>query len=291
MIAMSKRKSPAMPGADGASGAGSTRGGRGGGAWIYGQHAVLAALANPRRQCRRLIATPATLATLAAAAERATPARPSIEALDRRDLERLLPPGAVHQGMALLCEPLQEPDLGDFLDHLDEGADARLVVLDQASDPRNVGAVIRSAAAFGARAVVVQDRHSPEATGALAKAASGALEFLPVIRVTNIARSLETMKQAGFWCLALDASASRTVADIRPAPRLAIVIGAEGKGLRRLVHASCDESVRIPISNAVESLNVSVAAAVVLYELTQARAIPPSPHRYSGVRDFPCDDR
>lgn len=287
---MSKRKPPAAPRADGASGTESTRGGRGGAVWIYGQHAVLAALANPRRQCRRLIATPATLAMLAAAAERA-PARPSIEALGRRDLERLLPPGAVHQGMALLCDPLQEPDLADFLDHLDNGADARLVVLDQASDPRNVGAVIRSAAAFGARAVVVQERHSPEATGALAKAASGALEFLPVIRVTNIARSLETMKQAGFWCLALDAGASRTIADIRPASRLAIVIGAEGKGLRRLVHASCDESVRIPISNAIESLNVSVAAAVVLYELTQVRAIPPSPHRYSGVRDFPCDER
>jgi 23S rRNA (guanosine2251-2'-O)-methyltransferase len=228
---------------------------------------------------------------LAAAAERATPARPAIETLERRDLEKLLPPGAVHQGMALLCEPLQEPDLGDFLDHLDEGADAHVVVLDQASDPRNVGAVIRSAAAFGARAVVVQERHSPEATGALAKAASGALEFLPVIRVTNIARSLETMKQAGFWCLALDASASRTLADIGPASRLAIIIGAEGKGLRRLVQASCDESVRIPISNAVESLNVSVAAAIVLYELTQMKANLSSPPGRSGVRNFPRDDR
>jgi 23S rRNA (guanosine2251-2'-O)-methyltransferase len=285
---MNKRKPSAMPRADGASGSGPTRDGRGGAVWIYGQHAVLAAIANPRRQCRRLIATPATLATLAAAAERATPARPPIEALDRRDLERLLPPGAVHQGMALLGEPLQEPDLRDFLDHLDEGVDARVVVLDQASDPRNVGAVIRSAAAFGARAVVVQERHSPEATGALAKAASGALEFVPLIRVTNIARSLETMKQARFWCLALDASAFRTVADVRPASRLAIVIGAEGKGLRRLVQASCDESVRIPISDAIKSLNVSVAAAIVLYEFAKVKA---GPHRDSDVRDCPCDDR
>ena len=288
---MNKRKPPAAPRADGASGVGSGRDGRGGAVWIYGQHAVLAALANPRRQCRRLIATPATLATLAAAAQRVTLERPLIEALDRRDLEKLLPPGAVHQGMALLGEPLQEPALGEVLDHLDDGVDARLVVLDQASDPRNVGAVIRSAAAFGAQAVVVQERHSPEATGALAKAASGALEFVPVIRVTNIARSLETMKQAGFWCLALDASASRAVGEIRPASRLAIVIGAEGKGLRRLVQASCDESVRIPISNAVESLNVSVAAAVALYQLIQLKAGPPSAHRSSGVRDFPCDER
>jgi 23S rRNA (guanosine2251-2'-O)-methyltransferase len=288
---MNKRKPSAMPRADGASGSGPTRDGRGGAVWIYGQHAVLAAVANPRRRCRRLIATPATVAILTAAAERATPARPPIEALDRRDLEKLLPPGAVHQGMALLGEPLQEPDLGDVLDHLDDGVDARLVVLDQASDPRNVGAVIRSAAAFGARAVVVQERHSPEATGALAKAASGALEVLPMIRVTNIARSLETMKQAGFWCLALDPSASRTVADVRPAPRLAIVIGAEGKGLRRLVHASCDESVRIPITSAVESLNVSVAAAIVLYEFTQVKAGKPSVRRDSGVRSSPCDDQ
>ncbi|MGZ9112634.1 MAG: 23S rRNA (guanosine(2251)-2'-O)-methyltransferase RlmB [Rhodoplanes sp.] len=290
MIVMSKRKPPAAPRADGASGAGSTRSDRGA-AWIYGQHAVLAAVANPRRRCRRLIATPATLATLAAAAEQATPARPPIEVLGRRDLEKLLPPGAVHQGMALLGEPLQEPDLNDFLDHLDDGVDARVVVLDQANDPRNVGAVIRSAAAFGAHAVVVQERHSPEATGALAKAASGALEFLPLIRVTNIARSLETMKQAGFWCLALDARASRTIADTRPASRLALVVGAEGTGLRRLVHASCDESVRIPISSAVESLNVSVAAAVVLYEFTQVKAAPPSARRDAGVRDSPCDEQ
>jgi 23S rRNA (guanosine2251-2'-O)-methyltransferase len=244
---------------------------RSGAAWIYGHHAVLAAIANPRRHCLRLIATPATAAALAAAAERAPAARAPIEVLERRDLERLLPPGAVHQGMALLAEPLEETDLGDFLDRLDEGADARVVVLDQASDPRNVGAVLRSAAAFGARAIIVQERHSPEATGALAKAASGALEALPMIRVTNIARSLDVLKKAGFWCLALNAGASRPLAEFRPAHRLALVIGAEGKGLRRLVEASCDESVRIPIADAIESLNVSIAAAVVLYEFSRPR--------------------
>jgi 23S rRNA (guanosine2251-2'-O)-methyltransferase len=244
---------------------------RSGAAWIYGHHAVLAAVFNPRRHCLRLIATAATAAALAAAAERATAGRASIEVLDRRDLEKLLPPGAVHQGMAMLAEPLEETDLGDFLDHLDDGVAARLVVLDQASDPRNVGAVLRSAAAFDARAVIVQERHSPEATGALAKAASGALEFVPMIRVRNIAQSLAILKEAGFWCLALNAGATRTLLEFRPASRLALVIGAEGKGLRRLVEASCDESVRIPISNTVGSLNVSVAAAVVLYELCRPR--------------------
>ena len=279
VIAMSKRNPPPVPYAGSTSRgqmfsrqASGRRAGRvvgSGAAGIYGHHAVLAAIVNPRRRCLRLLATPATANGLAAAAKSASAARPSVEVLERRDLERLLPPGAVHQGMALFAEPLEETNLGDFLDHLDEGIEARLVVLDQASDPRNVGAILRSAAAFGARAVIVQERHSPEATGALAKAASGALEFLPMIRVTNIARSIENLKQAGFWCLALDAGASRTLAEFRPASRLALVIGAEGKGLRRLVEASCDESVRIPISDTVESLNVSVAAAVVLYELSR----------------------
>lgn len=234
--------------------------------WIYGHHAVLAAVANPRRHCLRLIAAPATADALAAAAEQAAAARPSIEVLDRRDLERLLPPEAVHQGVAVLAEPLADIGLGDFLVHLEDGENARLVVLDQVSDPRNVGAVMRSAAAFGVKAVVVQERHSPEATGVLAKAASGAMEHVPMIRVTNITRSLEAMKQAGFWCLALDAGAPHALAAIRPTRRCAVVIGAEGKGLRRLVREACDESGRIPISDAVESLNVSVAAAIVLYE-------------------------
>ena len=245
--------------------------GRSGAAWIYGHHAVLAAVVNPRRHCLRLVATPATAAALTAAKERAPAPRESIEVLDRRDLEKLLPAGAVHQGMATRAEPLEETDLGDLLDHLGDGGAARLVVLDQASDPRNVGAVLRSAAAFGAQAVIVQERHSPEATGALAKAASGALEVLPMIRVTNIAQSLGILKHAGFWCLALNAGAPRALAEFRPANRLALVIGAEGKGLRRLVEASCDESVRIPISDAIESLNVSVAAAVVLYEFCRQR--------------------
>ena len=280
---MSKRKPPPVPSIPGAtrrlSSAEKTgRVARSDAAWIYGHHAVLAAALNPRRHGLRLVGTPATAAALAAAAERGAAGRaagpaagPAIEVLDRRDIEKLLPPGAVHQGMAMLAEPLEEIDLGEFLTHLGEEAAARLVVLDQASDPRNVGAVLRSAAAFGARAVIVQERHSPEATGALAKAASGALEVLPMIRVTNIAQSLGILKHAGFWCLALSAGAPRTLAEFHPSRRLALVIGAEGKGLRRLVETSCDESVRIPISATIESLNVSVAAAVVLYEFSRQR--------------------
>lgn len=283
-MAMSKRKPPLpprggapfrrQPGRQGEPSPARAAGIHGG--WIYGHHAVLAAIANPRRQCLKLLATPAGAAELAAAAERRMAARARaeqvpIEVVDRQELERLLPPGAVHQGMALLAAPLEETHLEEFLDPLGDAAEARLVVLDQASDPRNVGAVLRSAAAFGASAVILQERHSPAATGALAKAASGALEVVPMIRVTNIVRALDRLKQAGFWCVALDAGAARTLAEFRPASRVALVIGAEGKGLRRLVAASCDESVRIPIAGTVESLNVSVAAAIALYELSRLR--------------------
>lgn len=289
-MAMSKRKPPLPPRGGTPSrrqpgqqeGPSPGRAAHADGGWIYGHHAVLAAIANPRRQCLKLLATPAGAAELAAAAERgvatqATAAEQGIaaqvplEVVDRQDLERLLPPGAVHQGMALLATPLEETHLEDFLRSLGDAAEARLIVLDQASDPRNVGAVLRSAAAFGAHAVILQERHSPAATGALAKAASGALEVVPMIRVTNIVRALDRLKQAGFWCVALDAGAALTLAEFRPASRVALVIGAEGKGLRRFVAASCDESVRIPIAGTVESLNVSVAAAIALYELSRLR--------------------
>lgn len=279
MMAMSKRKPPLpprrstpsrrQPGQQGSPSSGRMAGTDAG--WIYGHHAVLAAIANPRRQCLRLLATPVGAPALAAAAEQGMAGQVPLEVVDRQDLERLLPPGAVHQGMALLAAPLEETHLEDFLGPLGDSAEARLVVLDQASDPRNVGAVLRSAAAFGASAVILQERHSPAATGALAKAASGALEAVPMIRVTNIVRGLDRLKQAGFWCVALDAGAALSLAEFRPASRVALVIGAEGKGLRRLVAASCDESVRIPIAGTVESLNVSVAAAIVLYELSRLR--------------------
>ncbi len=240
--------------------------------WIYGHHAVLAAIANPRRRCLRLAATPASAGVLKAAAERASPARGPVEVIDRHDMDRLLAPGVVHQGMAVLCEPLEEIALEEFIGRFEDAHELCLVVLDQASDPRNVGAVLRSAAAFGADAVIVQQRHSPAATAALAKAASGALEVMPMIRVTNITQSLDLLKRAGVWCLALDSGAPSTLRDFRFVRRLAIVIGAEGKGLRRLVAASCDESIRIPIAETMESLNVSVAAAVALYEISRQRA-------------------
>ncbi|MDZ3836932.1 MAG: 23S rRNA (guanosine(2251)-2'-O)-methyltransferase RlmB [Rhodospirillales bacterium] len=242
----------------------------GSGIWLYGTHAVLAAVANPARRIRRLAAAEGARERLQAAAATAPLARPAVEACERRALEALLPPGAVHQGMAALAAPLPELSLQDLLDRLkDDGRRVRLVVLDQATDPRNVGAVIRSAAAFSAAAVLTQDRHAPSATGALVKAAAGGLERVPLVAVVNLARALRALQEAGFCCIGLDAEAELTLAALPRADRVALVLGSEGRGLRRLVRESCDTLARIPIATDSESLNLSAAAAIALYELAR----------------------
>ena len=239
--------------------------------WLYGAHTVLAAVANPDRRIRRLIAMEAAFPRLQAATAAAPAARPVVEAADRRALEALLPPGAVHQGMAALVEPLTELALEDLLQRLSAQSHARLVVLDQATDPRNVGAVVRSAAAFSAAAVLTQDRHAPATTGALAKAAAGGLERVPLLGVVNLARALRTLQASGFWCVGLDAEAEGTLATSLPSGRVALVLGSEGRGLRRLVREACDVLARIPIDPASGSLNLSAAAAIALYELARDR--------------------
>jgi 23S rRNA (guanosine2251-2'-O)-methyltransferase len=250
---------------------------RGGGAergrWLYGVHPVLAALGNPERRCRRLLVTAEAGHALAGRLERLLALRPGLgrETPSRGEIERLLP-GAVHQGLALEVEPLAEPTLETVLDRGARGNDAVLVVLDQVTDPHNVGAVLRSAAAFGALAVVTTERHAPAATAALAKAASGALETTPLLRVTNLARALEEIKEAGFWCAGLAQDAAGSLAEARLEGRVALVLGAEGGGLRRLTRAHCDVLLRIPMAtSAAASLNVSNAAAIALYELYRAR--------------------
>ena len=246
---------------------------RDGAHWLYGVHAATAAARNPERRVRRLAATPDTAPRLAHAATEAGAPRPTVEIVDRRALDSLLPAGAVHQGVAALVEPLDDVAIDDVRDRLGDAPDAVVVVLDQATDPRNVGAILRSAAAFGAAAVVVQDRHAPPATGVLAKAASGALELVPLVRVVNVARALDALKSAGFWCVGLDGDADATLAEAAPTGRIALVLGSEGAGLRRLTRDTCDLLVRIPIAG-VDSLNVSAAAAVALYAVAK-RGGPP----------------
>lgn len=236
------------------------------GIWFYGAHAVLAATGNPERRVRRLVATEGARERLSSAAAVAPVARPAVEVADRRALDALLSPGAVHQGMAALVAPLPELALEDLLERLEERSRITVVVLDQATDPRNVGAVIRSAAAFSAAAVLTQDRHAPATTGALAKAAAGGLERVPLLAVVNLARALRTLRGAGFWCVGLDAGAEPALATVPPADRVALVLGSEGRGLRRLVREACDVLARIPIAPESGSLNLSAAAAIALYE-------------------------
>ena len=228
--------------------------------WLYGAHTVAAALANPDREKYRLAVT---------SAEQGLPTdNLKIEIMDRHDLEKLLPNGAVHQGVALLVSPLPETDLNQVLADTDKHS--VIVVLDQATDPQNIGAVLRSAAAFGADAVIVPDRHTPGATGALAKAASGALDRVPFVRVANLARTLKELKAAEYWCAGLAADGDQTLAEAQLTGRTALVLGTEGTGLRRLTRDSCDFLIRIPIQGGVDSLNLSAATAISLYELKRA---------------------
>jgi 23S rRNA (guanosine2251-2'-O)-methyltransferase len=224
---------------------------------LYGRHAVYAALDNPARTSRKLFGTHEELAKIV------IPGGLAVQYGDAQDLARLVPADAPHQGLVLEVEPLESPWLDEVL--ADPDPHAPLVLLDQVTDPHNVGAILRSAAAFGARALVTQDRHSPPESGALARAAAGALEALPWVRVVNLARALDEIAAAGFWRVGLAGEAQVALADaLTPAP-IALVLGAEGEGLRHNSREHCDVLAKLPISRTVESLNVSNAAAVALY--------------------------
>jgi len=234
--------------------------------WLYGLHAVGAALANPGRRLRRLLLTEGAEAALqqrsAAPRGHMWPVAP--ERVDLQRLDKLLGRETVHQGAALLADLLAAPMLAQALERA-----GPVIVLDQVSDPRNVGAILRSAAAFGASAVVLQDRNAPEETGALAKAASGALETVPLLRAVNLARTLVALKAAGCWVVGLDAGGGKLSGAALGERRVALVLGAEGSGLRRLTRETCDEIAGLEMPGAMESLNVSVAAGVALYELSR----------------------
>jgi 23S rRNA (guanosine2251-2'-O)-methyltransferase len=240
----------------------------GGSFWIYGHHSVTTAIANPRRLVRRLLAVEAETHLPGLAGR-------TVERTDPAGLAALLPQGAVHQGIAALVDPLPLVDLHELLEDLPADGPAHLLLLDQVTDPQNVGAILRSAAALGASAVILTERHAAPESGALAKAASGALDILPLIRVVNLSRAIEALKQAGFWCLGLAAEGEMTLAQSKPPPRTALVLGSEGSGLRRLTREHCDQLVRLPTRGPIDQLNVANAAAVALYELV--REVPVAP--------------
>jgi 23S rRNA (guanosine2251-2'-O)-methyltransferase len=227
---------------------------------IYGWHSALAAIKNPRRQIEKLLVTRNAWQRLS---ELGIPSLP--EPADPRDIDRVTGAGAVHQGIAVLARPLPEPELDDL-------TEAKLiVVLDQVTDPHNVGAVIRSAAAFGAEALVLTERHGPADSGVLAKAASGGLEHVALVRVKNLARAMDQLGDMAFLRLGLDSAFADPIESVGGADKKAIVLGAEGRGLRRLTREKCDRLVRLDVPGLISSLNISNAAAVALYALTRNR--------------------
>ena len=246
--------------------AGRMKGGRGSGragsgqVRLWGRHAVEAALKNPDRVHRKLWATRDAIDTL----DGELPADFPLEYAEATDLARLVAKDAPHQGLVLECAPLEDMHLDEVLN----GDPARpIVVLDQVTDPHNVGAIMRSAAAFGAAALVTQDRHAPPEGGVIAKSASGALEVLPWVRVVNLARALDDIAEAGYWRLGLAGEAEATLAEALPAGPVALVLGAEGPGMRHNIGQHCDALARLPIGEQIESLNVSNAAAIALYAI------------------------
>jgi 23S rRNA (guanosine2251-2'-O)-methyltransferase len=233
--------------------------------WLWGWHAVTAALANPRRETpRRILASPDRARQLT---ERFGPLA-GLESLDAPLIARALPGGAVHQGVALGGPPLAPL----AIEELGASPGGVLLMLDQVTDPQNVGAIFRSAAAFGARGLILQDRHAPPLAGALAKAAAGAVDVLPHARATNLSRALETLTDLGWRAVGLDGEAEESLEAVLDARPTVLVLGSEGEGLRRLVAEHCDALASIPMPGGFESLNVSAAAAVALYAAMRARA-------------------
>ena len=229
---------------------------------FWGRHAVAAALDNPERNVVRIWATREAMTFLN------PPKDVPVTLAEAADLGRLVPNDAPHQGMVAEVERLPDLLLADLLD---EAADRRpLLVLDQVTDPHNVGAILRSAAAFDALGIVTQDRHAPPESGALAKAASGALETVPWVRVVNLSRALDEMAEAGFWRIGLTGDTKMTLAEALGPPRVALVLGAEGEGMRQNTEQHCDALAKLPISDRIESLNVSNAAAIALYAAATA---------------------
>ncbi|PRH84379.1 23S rRNA (guanosine(2251)-2'-O)-methyltransferase RlmB [Labrys okinawensis] len=223
---------------------------------IYGWHPVREALQNPKRKLKRLLATENALKRLA---DEKVETRIKAETVRPGDIDRLLTPDSIHQGLYLEAAPLPAPAFGEL------GAQDIVLVLDQITDPHNVGAIIRSAAAFKVAAIITTERHSPAATGVLAKSASGGLEHVPVISVRNLGDTLDEMGESGVTRIGLDSEGPATLEGTAFGGPLALVLGAEGKGLRQRTRSLCDALARLDMPGAIKSLNVSNAAALALY--------------------------
>ncbi len=228
---------------------------------IYGRHAVVCAIKNPKRKIYKLMCTADNQKDVGFAKH----IKPII--VDRKEIDKYVGRDAVHQGFLLFAEPLQTIDVQDVVDICENNNNARVLILDQVTDPQNIGAIIRSAVAFGVDALVVQDKNTPQENGTIIKASAGTYEYINIARVTNLSRAIETLQQNGFWVVGMDGYAKTTIKNFKASGKIAVVMGSEGKGMRRLVEEHCDETIKLEMNSNVESLNVSVAASIVLHEI------------------------
>jgi 23S rRNA (guanosine2251-2'-O)-methyltransferase len=226
--------------------------------YIYGIHPSIAALKNPKRKVKEIICTTANFEKY-----RDLIVSHPYKILEPGKIDEFLPEHSVHQGLAIKVEPLPNYNIEDIED---EAPNICLAILDQISDPHNIGAIIRSAAAFGVSAIILTDDNSPPENAIIAKSASGGLELVRVIRITNLSAAIKTLKKKGFWIIGLDSNTDKSFNSDIVTGKVAIALGAEGKGLRRLTKENCDFLAKIDMSNNTESLNVSNAAAIVFYE-------------------------
>ncbi|MGB4107727.1 MAG: 23S rRNA (guanosine(2251)-2'-O)-methyltransferase RlmB [Alphaproteobacteria bacterium] len=243
---------------------------RGPRASLYGFHAVREAWLNPERKIHALCANEQALKGFEQTIQDARAKglqRPQPVTVEKEKLDSMLPRGAVHQGLALACAPLGDIFVQDMIIAAMNKTDVVLVMLDQVTDPHNVGAILRSASAFGAAGMIMQKKYAPEMDGVLAKSACGAVEHVPVAYETNLSRTIEELKEGGFFVFGLDEHTNKSIHDIKPGGKVVLVLGSEGDGIRRLVKEHCDELLKLPTDGPIQSLNVSNAAAVALYAL------------------------
>ena len=236
--------------------------------WLWGLHAVREAWENPNRTIHSLLVTEKTVNFPNGWNLPENCKRPKADMVDRKIIDKRLPLGAVHQGVAIQCSPMEELFLSDIIIKSKTREKMVVVMLDQVTDPHNVGAIIRSACAFGAQAMIVQSRHAPEVTGTLAKAACGAVEYVPIIREVNLSRAIEQLQENDFTVIGLDES-GQDIGSLETNDKICIVMGAEGPGLRQKVKENCSVLLRLPTNGPVPTLNVSNAAAVAFYALSK----------------------
>lgn len=236
---------------------------------LYGRHAILSAIKNKKRKIYKIFCSKDNREELLNTCQKNNLSANLIHIVEKKELDKMLPHDAVHQGIVMSCEPLENYSLENICLMAEKQENCHVLILDQVTDPQNIGAIIRSCVAFNTLALILQDKNAPLETGAMTKAAAGTIEHLPICRVTNLSRAIQQLKNSGFWVIGMDGYATTYIDSIDKSGKIAIVMGSEGKGMRRLVEEACDSTVKLPISPEVESLNVSTAAAITLYEINK----------------------